>query len=432
LFLGRKFGQKYLADVDTWWFLSGARKIRKGNFKLSSRYREYIVEPVNYVAFALQNHYPPLFFYLLAIMPDKYMDYVVRYSVPFLDAFMASTLFSSIAFITSSLEYGILGVVVYLSSPMIFQHDFSACVRPLSFFLVSIIYLVSCSFSIQNFLALSTLISIVLLLHKFAAQVVIFTSLAFSVIGRPDYLLSVVLGFLIAMLVSRGYYLKVLRAHINHLRTNYLKEWARRSAKNPVKRTVVLAVYCPWLIFFAISICILGWNVFSTFLVCTSTWIITLTIFSVITNFWILRNIGEGWRYLGYVVFPMSFYAVSVIGYSPILPWVYVFTAFSGLIIGYYYAQRLFQGHRKYLIDQEDITIFKKISSIKGSEIIAYPDEFTLAAAYFCEKDHAVELELADIVVVNKELAEKSLPRMFEEKGYLLRFEKKNWIVYTR
>lgn len=432
VFLGRRLGRKYISNADTWVFLNDARKIRRGNFKISSRYREDKVKPVNHVAFALRNYYPPLFFYFLAIIPDKYMDYVVRYSVPLVDAFVASTLFSSIAFITSSLELGILGVIIYLSSPMIFQNNFSACVRPLSVFLVSIVYLFSISLSIPSFLGLSILISIILLLHKFAAQVVFFTAATFLFIGRPDYLLSVVVGFLIAMLVSRGYYLKVLRAHIYHLRTNYLKQYARRSAKNPLRRTAALAVYCPWLLFFVISIFVLGWNMFSALLICTSTWIITLTIFSVITNFSILRNIGEGWRYLGYLVFPMSFYVVYAVGYSPILQWVYAVGAFSGLIIEYYYTSRLYKQHQKYLIDREDTRILKKISSLKGNEIIAYPDEFTLAAAYFSEKDTAVELQFADIIVVNKKLVEESLPKNLEEKGYLPKFEEKDWIVYSR
>jgi hypothetical protein len=432
LFLGRRLGKRYFGNGDTWFFLNEARKIRKGNFRLSSKFREDKIEPTNYVAFALRNHYPPLFIYLLAVIPEKCMDYVIRYSVPFVDAFMASTLFSSISFITGSLEYGMLGVVAYLSSPTIFQHNFSACVRPLALLLVSVIYVVSCSFSVISFLGLSMLIAMTLLLHKFAAQVVVFTSLAFLFIGRPDYLLSVVAGFLIAMIASRGYYLKVLSAHMSHLRTNYLKEWAKKSARSPLKRTAALVVYFPWLAFFAISIYILGWNAFSTILVCTSVWIITLIIFSIITDFPVLRNIGEGWRYLGYSVFPMAFYAIYVIGYSPVLSWTYMAITFLGFMISYYYVLRLYRAQEKYVIDNEDTETLKKASSIAGNEIIAYPDEFTLAAAYFSEKDNAVDLRFADAVVINKELTEEALPKMIEEKGYLRRFEEKRWIVYAR
>lgn len=197
LFFGRKLGRKYFAYVDTWWFLNEARKLRKGNFKLSSKHRKE--RPV------WENDYPPLFLYLLAIVPDEYMDDIIRYAVPLLDAFTASTLFSLITVTTNSWEYGMLGTIVFFSSPMIFQQNFCLCVRPLTLFLVSLIYLLSCSFSIPSFFGISLLVSVILLLHKFATQVVFLTSLAYLTIGRFEYLLSVVVGFLISMLISKGY-----------------------------------------------------------------------------------------------------------------------------------------------------------------------------------------------------------------------------------
>jgi len=424
LFLGRRLGEKHLAYVDTWWFLSETRKLKKGNFKLASKYREDRIES--------DNHYPPLFLYLLAIIPDRYVDYAIRYGSPLLDALLASTLFSSVVLMTNSIELGLVGTLVYFSSPMIFQQNFCLCVRPLTIFFVSIIYLLSCNFSIPSFLGLSILISIILLLHKFATQVVIFTSLAFLIIGRFDYLLSVVAGFLISMLISKGYYLKVLKAHINRLRSSDLKQFADSRARNPLKRTLVLAVYCPWLIFFAISVFILDPNLFSIVSACTFTWIMALIVPSIITNFWIMRVIGEGWRYLGYLVFPLAFYAAAVIDHSPILLWTYILFAFSGLVIGYYYTRRLYQTHQKYLIDHEDIEIFKKMSSIEGNRIIAYPNEFTYVVSYFSEKDYATVPETADITVVNKELVEESLHKTLEERGYLVKFEEKEWIVYVR
>jgi hypothetical protein len=424
LFLGRRLGQKHFAYIDTWWFLIEARKLRKGNFKLFSKYREERPE--------WENDYPPLFQYLLAIVPDKHMKEIIRNAVPFLDAFTAATLFSLVSLITNSWEYGVLGVIVYFSSPMIFQQNFCLCVRPLTIFIVSIIYLLSRSFSIPSFLGISILIAMILLLHKFATQVVIFTSLAFLAIGRVDYLLSFFAGFLIATLVSRGYYLKVLRAHVNRLRSSDLKHFANSRAENPLKRTAVLAVYCPWLLFFIISVFFVNWNTFLPLLVCDIVWILTLTILSVATNFSILRVIGEGWRYLGYLVFPMAFYAVSIIDQSFIIQLIYLSVAFSGFAISYYYSQRLFKGHQKYLVSTVDMEIFKKISSIEGKTMTAYPGEFTYIIAYFGEKDYAATPENANIIVVNKELAEKSLIQTLEEKGYAQKLEEKGWIVLIR
>ena len=244
-----------------------------------------------------------------------------------------------------------------------------------------------------SFLVLSILIAIILLLHKFATQVVVFTSLAFLAIGRFDYLLSVSAGFLIATLVSRGYYLKVLRAHVNRLRSADLKHFANSRAENPLKRTVVLAVYCPWLIFFIISLFTVNWNISSPLFVSDIIWILTLTVLSVVTNFSILRVIGEGMRYLGYLVFPMAFYTVSIIDQSFVIRLIYLPIAFSGFAVSYYYSQRLFKGHQKYLVGTEELEIFKRISSVEGKTVIAYPSEFTYIIAYFGEKDYAATPE---------------------------------------
>ena len=423
LFLGKRLGQKYLAYTDTWWFLIEAKKLKRGFFKLISKYREERPE--------WENDYPPLFQYLLAVVPSKYMKGVIRNAVPLLDAFTAATLFSLVSLMTNSWEFGVIGVIVYFSSPMIFQQNFCLCVRPLTIFIVSIIYLLSRSFSIPSFLGISILIAVILLLHKFATQVVVFTAIAFLAIGRFDYLLSVGVGFLLAALVSRGYYLKVLRAHVNRLRSSDLKHFANSRAENPLKRTAVLAFYCPWLLFFIISIFFVNWNSFSPLLVCDIVWILTLTILSVATNFSFLRVIGEGWRYLGYLVFPMAFYTVSIIDQSIIIQLIFLSVAFAGFAISYYYSQRLFKGHQKYLVTTEELEIFKKISSIEGKTMIAFPGEFTYIIAYFGEKDYAATPEHAKIIVVNKELAEKSLIKTLEEKGYAQKLEEKSWIVLT-
>jgi hypothetical protein len=105
--------------------------------------------------------------------------------------------------------------------------------------------------------------------------------------------------------------------------------------------------------------------------------------------------------------------------------------AFSGFAINYYYSQRLFKGHQKYLVTTEDLEIFKKVSSIEGKTVIAYPGEFTYIVAYFGEKDYAATPEHANTIVVNKELAEKSLIKTLEEKGYAQKLEEKSWIVLT-
>jgi hypothetical protein len=432
LYLGRRLKGMYLSSADTWIFLIDAKKIREHNFKLSAKLREDDVEA--------ERFYPPLFFYLLATVPKRFLKPMVKYGPALADAFILLVLSISTMLMTNNLVLAALAAGLYLSSPMIFQQTFCFCIRPLSIFLVSLVYLFSLNFSWLNFIVISILVAFILLLHKFSTQVVFFTSLAFLFIGRFDYPLSVAAGFLISLAISRGYYLKVLNAHLAHLKSSYLKQFVNSRTRNPLRKTTALAVYCPWILFFAVSVLVLWRNVFSASLISSFAWIITLGLLAILTNFWRFRIIGEGWRYLGYMVFPLALWAAYAVEYSPNLPWVCTLFVILGIVVGYYYVLRLFRRHQKYLVSEADTEIFKELSTIEGRSIAALPKEFTYPISYFSGKDYAAKLELdfeeraaelADIVVLNKEYADASLYEGLRKRGYTVKLEKDKWIAYA-
>jgi hypothetical protein len=433
LFLGRRLKGMLLSNADTWIFFIDAKKMREHSFKLSSRVREDSVEADKY--------YPPLFFYILASIPERFVKPFVKYLPALSDAAIAFVLSISMMLLTNNWVLAATAAGVYLSSPMIFQQTFCFCIRPLSILLSSLIYLFSLNFSWFNFLAISILVAFILLLHKFAAQVVLFTAIAFLFIGRFDYLLSVGVGFIISVAISRGYYLKVLKAHLGHLKSSYLQQFIGGQGGRPFKKTAALAVYFPWIIFFIGSIFALAGNIFSGSLICSFVWIITLLLFAVLTNFWRFKVIGEGWRYLAYMVFPMAYWAAYTAGHWPILKWIYIIFVGLGIAIGYSYVLRLFRRQQNYLISEADTVTFSQMASIDGRTIAALPKEFTYPISYYSGKDYAARLELdfegraaelADIIVLNKEFADASLYEGLRNRGYTAKLEKDKWIAYTR
>lgn len=432
LYLGRRLKGKFLSNADTWVFFIDAKKIRENNFKLASRVREDSMEADKY--------YPPLFFYLLAAFPEKLVKSLVKYTPALADAFISLVLTVSAMLITNNFVLAILAAGVYLSSPMIFQQTFCFCIRPLSILLVSFIYIFSLSFSWLNFFVISILVVIVLLLHKFATQIVLFTSLAFLSIWRFDYLFSFMLGFIIAIGVSKAYYLKVFKAHLVHLKSSYLKQFIYSQAENPLRKSVVLAIYCPWIIFFIVSIFVVWNKIFVDAWISTFVWIIVLILLAVLTNFWKFRIIGEGWRYLGYLSFPLAFWAMNAVAYSPNLLWICAFFVVLGVIIGYYYVQRLFRRHQKYLISETDIEFFKQISSIEGHTITGLPKEFTYPLSYFSGKDYSTKLdidfegralELAEVVVLDKTSVAPHIYEELKKRGFSVKLENDRWVAYS-
>ena len=431
LYLGRRLKAKFFSNADTWIFLIDAKKIRDNNFRLSSRFREGNLEG--------QQHYPPLFFYMLALIPQKLVKPAVRYGPALEDSFIALVLYVSMMFATDNLVAATLAAVVYLTSPMIFQQTFCLCARPTSILIISLVFVFSLSFSWLNFVVLSILAALTLLQHKFATQVLVFTSLAFLFIGRFDYALAVGVGFIIALAVSRGYYLKVLTAHVNNLRASYLKQFVFSKAENRFRKTAALFVYCPWIIFFAASLVGLWKNLWGNFL-CPFVWIITLLVFAVLTNFWKFRIIGEGWRYLGYMAFPLAFWVGYSMQIKPNLLWLYIVFAVAGAAIGYYYTLRLFRRQEKYLISEADTEIFEQISSVPGSTLAAVPREFTYSISYFSGKEYAIRVDLdlknqatqlAEIIVINKDFVEPSFYEGLKNRGFASKLEKGKWIVFA-
>jgi hypothetical protein len=432
-YLGRRLRGMFLSSADTWVILIDAKKIREHGFRLSAKFREDDVEA--------ERSYPPLFFYLLAIVPERFTKALVKHGPALSDAFIASILTISTMLITNNVMLAALAAVVYLSSPMIFQQTFCFCIRPLSIFLVSLIYIFSLNFSWSNFIVISVLVALVLLLHKFATQVVFFTSLAFLFLLRFDYLFSVAVGFIIAVGISGGFYLKVLKAHVAHLKSNYLKQYLHGRTHNAARKTIALAVYCPWILFFVFSAFAIWKNILSASLAFTFAWIITLGLLAVLTNFGKFRIIGEGWRYLGYMVFPLAYWAGYAVKYTPSLLWVCIAFAIIGFSAGYFYVFRLFSRHKKSLVSEADIEIFKQLSTIEGKSIAALPKDFTYPISYFSGKDFAAKLELdfeeraadlADIIVVNKECAEVQLYEKLRKRGYTVKLETDKWIAYAR
>ena len=92
--------------------------------------------------------------------------------------------------------------------------------RPLGLLFYSLIIL-GAIFSPQNLIsiiAITVLVILVILTHKFALQVLVFGLLPYAILfDKPYLILAFAIGFLLSILVSRGAYIEIFKEHISWL-----------------------------------------------------------------------------------------------------------------------------------------------------------------------------------------------------------------------
>lgn len=214
-------------DSDTWYHLLAAERIRENRFRLPERLRG--------LCFPGPYDYPPLFHYLLALAPRRAMPIAERLVSPLIDSLYVALVYSllrrlliqegvppsdaaaralalSLAFVVSpALLYTGRGPRAYNANPRVLSELLfaAAMATTLAWFL---------SGSLLPFAGGAVLVALLLLTSKFGAQVVAFFFPPMAVaLGSAALLAVPALGLLLAVLVTRAHYLRVLKGHLGHL-----------------------------------------------------------------------------------------------------------------------------------------------------------------------------------------------------------------------
>jgi len=201
---------RWRLGVDTFYHLKVADQIR---------YERRLPETVHGFLYTGPYAYPPLLHIILAALKG----WTARLVPLFCDLIAASLVFAATFFLGShSLTLGLLSSVVYLAVPINYSDSLSVNPRPVGnmLFTAVIVSLIMFPWDWFPFL-LACVYGLLLLSHKLTAQVswVVLGALAVSL---PEITLRLVIGVLLgfgfAMLITKGFYWKVLREHLGYLR----------------------------------------------------------------------------------------------------------------------------------------------------------------------------------------------------------------------
>lgn len=315
--LNRKFG------VDIWTHLLYLKEYRKQK-KIPGRIENGFLVPGDY-------DYPPIFILILSKFPLKLVEKYEFIFSPFFDSLLVLIIFFISFYITGNILFSLVTQVIYTLTPIIILENSSATPRSIGYGLFTILFL-SLFLYAQNgeilFLLISLICGILIFLsHRFTAQGFLFSSIFFSVVERNFIYISIFLGsFLLAIIFSKGFYIKVLKGHIGNLHFWYknVKYRFYHQVKGSYKEhntkdfifslynqflkfpPFVLAITNPWtlppLVIFVFYQSLSSLDekfvllvVSSYFLAMATTWIPSL------------RFLGEGQRYLELSAYPSAY-----------------------------------------------------------------------------------------------------------------------------
>jgi len=198
---------------DTFYNLLVAQEIRKKR-KLPDIINRYVVPE--------QYDYPPLFHWFLSLFKEKYHQ-KLQYLSPIFDMISGTIIFCFCYHLFDS-RIAILATALYFFTPYTFDSSFSLSARSLGncFLIISLLSLFL--FLINGYVlafAISVIFStLVLLTHRLTTQSLVFVLLTISVGYLSIYPLFIIASsFVFALIVSKGFYYRVLKGHIRIIRT---------------------------------------------------------------------------------------------------------------------------------------------------------------------------------------------------------------------
>ena len=320
-FINREYG------VDIWTHLLYLKEYHKQK-GIPKRIENGFLVPGEY-------DYPPVFIWILSKFPFKIVERYEFLFSPFFDFIHLIIVFGLVYILTSDVFLALLTQALYILTPIIILENSSATPRSLGYTLFTAL-MMSMIFYYQEpklaFLALAIISgSIIFLTHRFTTQGFLFFAIIFDLVKQNMVFSLVFVGsFLLAFLLSKGFYLTALKGHIGNLRfwrKNIEYRFAHQvkgNIQHHENRDFIFRVYNQFLKFppFVLEITS-PWVLFVLYISLFEfptdpvigkmvLWVVISYIIALATV-WVpnLRFLGEGQRYLELSAFPAAFLAAN-------------------------------------------------------------------------------------------------------------------------
>lgn len=397
--------------VDTWYFLNYAEAFRKER-RLPAKLSNYLLD-------IEEQWYPPVLAIILSFFSKRLVDKYHWLISALIDSIQSIILYIFSILFTGRMDVAIFATLLYISSTVNASMATNLNSRPLaslvSTLLMLSIYYFSLSPNIYSFGLILLFGAILLHTHKMATQQFVFFSIGLSFINRDlTYLYILIFVFIIGLISTKGFYIKILKNNIQ-----IVKFWAKnlpyllkhqvytsplyRDDKKAKEKIGISGLKMHrYMFYFAkahllllLSIVIIFWilkNNIPDFkriqFLFNWAFINYFTIIST-TYFPYFKFIGEGFKYLIYGTFPISF-LISYCTLNIIPETTISYAILIILIVSSFYIQ-IFTLSRQTVnvnsfVDEELKQVIKILRENKEDNIMCIPVFKAEPIAYLAEK----------------------------------------------
>lgn len=407
--------------VDVWTRLIEIDHIRKANHKIPGKIKS---------GFIIEGYFDyPLFFpWIFSFFPKKLLLELSGFVSPFFDSLQNILVFFIAFQITQNLLISLVAQMIYALTPMIAVENSNLTPRSFGYLNFTLAFYPLFLFSANHqwiYLLIGFFFTCCLFLsHRFALQSFVFLSIFFSLVDwTPVYLLSLIFGFILVSLLTKGYYLRVLKGHLYNIYfwvENYKYRFAHQIYGNRSVKKLdwvgkiyhILSVFSPIMIFainmWVLSAFIMPFIIFglhinvvsSKLLLRMSWWVLFFYGFAILVlKLKQLTPIGEGQRYIEMATVPSSimsavifFIAYKRFGFMAILIFVMLLVVNLGMIIFIQIKGIIKDRNRS--VTSELTDVFAYINKAKGRpRVMCIPHQITTLMVYHTKADVLVNAD---------------------------------------
>lgn len=441
-FFNRYFG------VDVWTRLLEIDHVKKSHHKIPGKITKgFIIEG--------SFDYPIIFPWIFSFFPKKYLLKFQGFVSPLFDALQNILVFVICYQLTHSIQMSLTAQLVYSLIPMIPIENSYLTPRSLGYLIFTLAFYPLLLYQASNtpiYLAASLFFATMLFLtHRFALQSFIFVCVFFSVINNSlVYILVPILAFTFAVILTKGYYLRVARGHLYNIyfwTKNYNFRFAHQiyGLKSRNKMDWVGTIYLLLSQFSPIFLIITDVWVFSSFVYLflfitgsaiqiqntmfylMSMWVLFFYVLgSIILRVKILIPVGEGQRYLEMATVPVSiltsvltFYFFKLYGFPVIILLSMLMLGNFGMIL-FIQIKGIIKDKNRSLTN-ELLGVFGYINKLPGTpRIMCIPHQITTMTVYHTKADILVNADNKGLMKITDVYPILNIPITDLKKKYKL------------
>jgi len=401
------------------------------------------------------SDYPPGLRFLLAAFPKEFIKKYEWLVSPAIDFIHNLFIFGFVYYLSHSLILAVMAQIIYLSAPLTIMENSNLSTRSFASLLFSLTFIGILLFSIHSswllFIYCVVMVCILLLSHRMSVQTIFFTCIFFSIYELSITFIGIyLLGTLLAIIVSKGFYLKIFKGHLamlefwrQHIEFRYAHEVRGLPKKGEKSDDMVFNLYqkvrsAPFIAVFAANPAIVLVFLFMVLRAINGPvvydglpqaliakfipWsIFLLAVGIIIRSFKSVEHMGEGERYIEYAGLPIAVIGSLTVYYlysiNPILTVIgFVFLIlFTELIPAFYIQQKVIINDKERSVSKDLWEIFDYIDKIEGeARLMCIPQLMSTSVMYFtkaktlCTDNSIAHItDLADILPIIKKPLEE-------------------------